>query len=227
VTQCAPDLQRVIDQARRENLAAQKAQGHAAEQSDRVARIEWADDLIQHLPEWTRPLPEASLLDGSPEKFRVQAEHWCPSTGNLLLLGETGSYKTSAAAALVKRLVRLGIKRGGVDWRRVRTVAWYWAPTLEQARHDHPIGKDEAPKIVDASAASLLVIDDFGLGSSGKSTAIRDVLNARYQSGLPTVATSGCELEQLTAHYSSMAVRRLLESGGRSGAVVSVLPGAP
>jgi len=229
------DLRELINEARANSLA---READADAETRRLALLDRQEDarlLRKQIPRVFDLLPDRELLDGRGVKgqpdhlpplhkpYRDEAEHWCPSSGNLLLTGPSGLGKTRAAAALVRRLLRLGSERGGPDWKLVSRMVWAWVPILERKRREHPMGRGEAPEVDQAMTASLLVLDDFGQGQYVEAT--RDVLEERYSAGLPTVTTSGFMVAQLSERFP-MVVRRLLETGGRAGTVVNGFGGA-
>jgi hypothetical protein len=213
----------LINSARIASLANQRTVEAEETRLARLTRQDIARELADQLPACFARMAPPTLLAALLTPFRVQADHWHPRSGNLLLLGPTGIGKTRAAVALAVRLLSQGARDGGERWRLVRSMVWTWVPTLELQRRQHPLGHGEAPEVLAAKEASLLFLDDFGVGAHRE--AVPDVLNARLEAGLPTVATSGFDQGELEARYTPMAIRRLLERGGQGGIVVDAFGG--
>jgi hypothetical protein len=67
-------------------------------------------------------------------------------------------------------------------------------------------------------SAPVLVLDDMAR-EARLDTTIRDVLDVRYDRGLPSAVTSGDTIAQLVERYGEDVVRRILdvEVGGQRG----------
>lgn len=152
---------------------------------------------------------------------------WRWGHGNLLLLGPTGSGKSTVCAILFRQLLAHGVRHGGEAWERARFMAWFRADDLAEAKREHPLGKGEAPDMMRASRARLLVLDDAGWDRDP--TACSVVLAARYEAGLPTIITSGKTELELIAHYGAAVVRRMTETGGGrpGGGLMARFPKGP
>lgn len=94
------------------------------------------------------------------------------------------------------------------------------AAALAAARRCHPLGEGEPKLLVDAPEAALLLLDDLGQDER-RDNVMMDVLDARYDAGLPTVCTSGFTLEQLSERYGQALVRRITETNGK-GRIVNL-----
>jgi hypothetical protein len=158
----------------------------------------------------TREAMAARVLE---KDFLRVALGWRWGHGNLLLLGPTGSGKSTAVAMLFRSLLVHGVKHGGEAWENARLMAWYRADDLAEDRKEHPYGKGEAPEVSRASRARLLILDDAGWDRDP--AACSTVLAARYEAGLPTIVTSGKTESELVTHYGAAVVRRMTETGGR------------
>ncbi len=144
--------------------------------------------------------------------FLRVAQGWRWGHGNLILLGPTGTGKSTAAAMLFRYLLKDGVQKGGSAWENARFMAWFGALDLFHASREHALGKGEAPELRQASRARLLVLDDAGWDTDPR--VVSGVLAERYESGLPTIVTSGKTELELVAHYGAAVVRRMTETGG-------------
>lgn len=142
---------------------------------------------------------------------------------SLVLLGPTGAGKSTAAAWALRAFVARGVTAGGEAWRRARGACWAPASDLARARAEHRLGAGDAPLVARAAAASVLVVDD--IGQEGDPAAIRDVLAARYDAGLPTLATSNLRQPALDAHLGAAGLRKLVEARGGRAVLVDLWGG--
>lgn len=144
---------------------------------------------------------------GGPEKADVRFAHaverWSPrrGAGGLVLLGPTGTGKTTAAV----HLVRLFLARFEVGTSTLFALASDLAESRELA---------ERAKLV-----RLLVLDDLGK-EKDPSNRIFQVLDHRHTRN-PTVITTGIKPEDLDAHYDGATIRRMFEFRGHEVARVS------
>jgi len=147
---------------------------------------------------------------------------WTPEDHSLALIGPTKAGKTTAAGLLFRKQVAAGAKAGGELWYWAQRFHWAHASRLATARKRHPLGRDEAPIVLEAMGATVLVLDDLGWDrATGDDTAIEDVLNERYERELPTIITSGLTQKQILDRYGEAVFRKAFEGGGR-GKIVEV-----
>lgn len=181
----------------------------ALDLSDRRAA---AGDVLGRLPDFVRE-PSPSELFGwiSDPKMAETARTWTPGRGNLVLTGPTERGKSAAAAYVFRRLLGRGVTYGGEAWAFALRLRWFGAKDLERSRLEHRLGAGEAPEMIQASNASLLVIDDAGWDRDP--TAVSTILADRYEARLATIVT--CEsLARLGQHYGPAVARRIFEAGG-------------
>lgn len=157
--------------------------------------------------------PEA-LLDRCAERLR-KAVICMPASQRYgaLFLGPSGCGKSSAAAWAVRRWrASAGAPAGR------QALAWLDAIDATDAERRYRLGSGEPELLTSACRAEWLVVDDVGLSTSVQ--LVQLVLARRYQSGLPTIVTTGLEREQLVQHVGAATVRRMVEFQGRAGQLV-------
>lgn len=122
-----------------------------------------------------------------------------------LLVGPAGSGKTSLAAAAM---------------REVKGSFFVKAEALERARIEHRAGDGDAPLVLRAKRAPLLVIDDLGQDKPSAISAVEAVILARHDAELRTWVTTGLDAGSaagtfpvLEGRYGAGVVRRLTERG--------------
>lgn len=153
------------------------------------------------------------------------ARAWDPRRhGNVLLLGETGVGKSSAAAVLFLRLLRQGWREGGAAWELARGMQWFRVEQLERTMREFPLGKGECPEYAAAHAASVLFLDDLGWERDPKATGA--ILAERYDAPGLTVITSGLTKSELTERYGAAVVRRMLTHRQRPPLIAEAWPSA-
>lgn len=147
-----------------------------------------------------------------------------------LLLGPTGCGKTSAAKWILVP-VRAWLQSLQPDgarprWTHSRSVLMLRARDIASASKRHGLGDGYPPEVTQARQAAALCVDD--VGSEGNDvSALQDILDLRYENGLPTIVTSGLSLEQLGAHLGAAYLRRIVDqhveraSGGEYPVIVS------
>jgi DNA replication protein DnaC len=136
-----------------------------------------------------------------------------PPNADVVFFGDTAAGKTSLAVAMLDAWVR----HDPAERKGARFVESYW---LAGARARHPLGQGEAPAVLDAMCAPLLVLDDVGSEADDRRNVIADVIFHRHNEELPTWITTGFSAEQLMARYGSQVLRRILENGKRVQLVV-------
>ncbi len=186
-------------------------------------RMQAAARVRDRLPGFLRhPKSGDMLARVAVDVLKQTASAWRWGGGSIVFLGLTRIGKSTVAAWLFRRLLHEGWTRGGSDWELAQRLRWYSAEALCLARREHPLGHGEAPEIINAVGASLLVIDDAGWDRDP--AAVSSVIASRYEKGIPTLVTSGRTLEDLQKHYGAAVVRRITESGGKRAVVVDCFP---
>jgi len=180
---------------------------------ERSQRIAEALGIRGMLPPFLRH-PKRPVLESriGEKDFLRAALSWRWGQGNLLLLGQTGSGKSTAVAILYRALLAHGVRHGGEAWESASFMAWFGAAELAEAAKEHPFGKGEAPETRHACRARLLILDDAGLDTDPAVCSL--VLDERYQCERPTIITSGRSESELIVHYGAAFVRRMTEPHG-------------
>lgn len=153
-------------------------------------------------------------------KLLEAAMKWTPASHSLALVGPTRTGKTTAAGLLFRKHLAKAARAGGGQWWEARRMRWAHAARLAKAYRTHRLGS-EPPIVEEACSASILVLDDLGWDRDGDNATVGNVLNARYESELPTIITSGLTQDELLEHYGDAVFRKVFDAGGE-GRIVSV-----
>lgn len=164
-------------------------------------------------PDWIANANRDELLEKIDARLVSFAETYVPADGGVLLLGPTGTGKTVSAGLAIARLAPDTLR-----------LVWTHAAHLARAWAGHPLGQGEPHAVGAAERALLLVIDDWTWEKEGDTT-IAEILATRYDRGLPTIATCGRSVEDLTKRVGNAVVRRVLESGGKKGQLINLFKG--
>lgn len=154
-----------IEAWRRKLLLDPAAQIISQEQEDvrsRARRRELAISIKERLPGFLRDRRPSELLSSiKSEAFCKAAREWQPGGGNLLLLGETDTGKSTAAGYICRRIIAAGVADGGAMWDIAQGIYWAHAARMEKVIQATPFGRT-CRELAAASDARLLVIDDAG-----------------------------------------------------------------
>lgn len=145
---------------------------------------------------------------------------WRWGHGNLVLMGATGSGKTSAAAHLVRRLCFEGAVHGGEAFERAQLIRWQSCRALSEVARETRLGTGIPEAVTRCQYARLLVLNDLGAGDD-RGTLER-ILDERYERGWPTITTTGLGAEQLDAAFGDALSRRVFECGKDRGLFVEI-----
>lgn len=158
---------------------------------------------------WALGATPETLLDRVKSSRELVARALAnPPTGDMVLQGDTAMGKTSLAVAMFGAWLRQEPQaRGGA-----RFVDAFW---LAGAKARHPLGQGEAPEVLAAMKAPMLLLDDLGSETDDRRNVIAEVIFHRHNEELPTWITTGFAPEQLMARYGSQVLRRLLENAKR------------
>lgn len=175
------------------------------------------DSIPPHF-RWAMGATEATLLGrvkGSAELVRRALAN--PPSSGLLLLGDTGTGKTSLVVAMLDAWVRAAPR----ERKGAMFVESGW---LSRARARYRLGADEAPLVASCMAAPLLVLDDLGSEREDRDGCIADVLWSRTNQDRPLWVTSGLAsgdqapqafMDALARRYDGGFARRILETSKR------------
>ncbi len=164
--------------------------------------------ILQRLPKnFRRRIDE--LLPHVHPFVRAKLTHGATPTLSCMFFGPSGAGKTSAVAVLVRRALHEYHHSARQRFGEVKGLVWVDAPDLSLTDRRHPLGEGQPPTLHDACAASMLVLDDVGLETNPG--PLLEVLRFRYNNTLPTLATTGLGVKQLTTHISGAGVRRLTQ----------------
>jgi DNA replication protein DnaC len=209
-----PDGARVVAE-----YAAEQDRLHAEARAARVTNLL----LASQLPERVRPF----TFDGYPVSSATRAElarirGWSVSTEgkkSLFLHGPTGTGKTGLAAPAFKQLI--ADCDGGVYWTHkgfmTRVHQCIKAAASARRRDSESTEMDPDDFIDDVQNAPALVLDELGAGSSVNperpfaEETLFDVINFRYDEGLPTIFVSNFSLDELVQRIGERTVWRIVE----------------
>lgn len=116
---------------------------------------------------------------------------------NLLFFGNCGNGKSFTAACILQEVIKNGFTGLFATVSDISNELWG--------------AEDKQPVMDKIRNVDLLVIDDFGAerSNSDYSAQIRyDIINARYQSGKPTIFTSNLAAEKLFAESFDLQTKR-------------------
>lgn len=178
--------------------------------------------LLDKIPPAFTGRPDDLLSRVSP-LLRAKVNQLATPTLSALFLAPSGFGKTTAAGALVRRAMNEYAQSLGERFKEVRQLCWTTASEVAQADRRHPLGEGRPPLVLEAIRASALVLDDIGL--EAHPAAVVEIITARYDRCLPTIATTGLTRKQLTAHLSAAGVRKLREQ--HAGFAVLIIDGNP
>ncbi len=157
---------------------------------------------------WDRIPKHLSKFSSSAE-FRPFVDNFDRGV-SAILIGPTGSGKSTACVHLVQSLLRKGRDNGGTDYEFARGIFWTRTDSLTVAGGSD---SDDAAKLLHrAEFCKFLILDDL---ASPSKTVLR-VIQERYDHQRPMVATNGStNTRQLQESVGGEAVLRwILECGG-------------
>lgn len=152
--------------------------------------------------------------------------NWTRSTGNMLLCGDTGTGKSTAAIALSRRILRTAERTAlpADDMAFAVGLRFMTARALVAAERQHKLGAGtDSPLYRAAARATLLVLDEVGFEPKDeRHMPIQRLVEDRYDDQAKrTVVTTGLTLTQLADRYGAANVRRMGNDHER-GLVVEV-----
>lgn len=176
--------------------------------------------VLEQLPAGMRSATRQELEARIDSRLLRAVLGWSWGSGNLVLMGATGSGKTSAAAHLVRRLCSEGATRGGKEFDLAGMIRWQSCRDLSEIGRETRLGTGTPEVVQRCQYARLLLLNDLGAGDDR--TTIERVLDARYERGWPTITTTGLGAQQLEKAFGDALSRRIFECGASRGAFVEV-----
>jgi hypothetical protein len=119
----------------------------------------------------------------------------------VVLRGPSGAGKTTLGCAMFRWRASVKGERN----------TFMHARALGLARSQHPLGEGEAPAVVQALGARILLLDDVGLEVHVATSAIADVLFERYAHKRPTWVTTAMTEADMSQRYGDGIARRVFE----------------
>lgn len=167
-----------------------------------LVKSTWAD-VPRHQLEWRC----APVLVRAVTEWRVDR--------SIILMGVTGTGKTTACVKLVHRLVQRAMAEGGEHIARARSVLWVDADDLTRSGGSRDVGDYEL--LERARRSRVLVLDDV----ASPSKTLLSIIRARLKRRVPTVVTCGAvDVPGLEEALGGKAVvRHLLEATGTFGSI--------
>lgn len=133
-----------------------------------------------------------------------------PTPPILLLVGHTGTGKTSLARALIQDMLREAENLDAPTWivDRAEGARYYSIPYIARARMRSKLGS-EAPEFDDAMGATVLVLDELGGENKMHADVIEELIFDRIDAGRPTIITTGLSSAAIMERYSAGLARRI------------------
>lgn len=134
-----------------------------------------------------------------------------------VLVGPPGSGKTSLAIAMFRAVVEAAATQGPLplpdlarrgDGLSHRVIS---AHSLAKARAFHPLGEGEAPAVMAALNADLLLLDELGGEDARYASAVTEVIYERHAAMRPTWITTGVDPKAVASRYGGGIARRVFE----------------
>lgn len=126
----------------------------------------------------------------------------------LVMTGTCGTGKNHLAVSLAKKIIRNHLAKVEITdvMRLIRAVKSTWRHNAESS---------EEQVIEHFATLDLLIIDEVGVqfGSATEMTILQEVINARYESILPTILISNLTFEQLKETIGERIVDRVTDGG--------------
>jgi len=222
MTRLADDIAHAVADARRAHERA-----GTIPISDEEERAQRLRPVLDGLPPGARAASRKGLEARISPRMLEAVLGWRWGAGNLVLMGETGSGKTSAAAHLVRRLCAEGVARGGVQFELCQMIRWQGCRELSEVVRETRLGTGVPEAITASQNARLLILNDLG-GHDDRKTLER-ILDERYERGWPTVTTTGMRAKgrlSIEEQLGDALARRLFECHGDKGVFVEVWSGA-
>lgn len=172
------------------------------------AGADFAGVTIGHpkIPVWCGPSREVARARAAASlAYDEEAKRWAM----MLLLGETGSGKTTLASAIFRSRLDRALGEGEAGERKASRMVWVAAVDIAKARRESPLGV-EPDLLRRARHAPVLLIDDLGQELPAKDDIVALIME-RQKNRTPTLVTCGFSTEDIKARYGDFFERRLTE----------------
>lgn len=136
---------------------------------------------------------------------------------SVVLIGPPGSGKTSLAVAMFRAVVEAAALEGPMPLAGLSrrgdglTHRVFSAHSLAKARAFHPLGEGEAPAVLAALNADLLLLDELGGEDARYASAVTEVIYERHAQMRPTWITTGVDPKAIATRYGGGIARRVFE----------------
>lgn len=152
-------------------------------------RFRWASFDAPEMSQRVRP---ASIIE--------RARELVATGGNVVLLGDSGSGKTSLAIALLRAIAD-----------DKNTIGRFFTSfELAEARRQSRLGAGEAPAVDRAARAGIIVLDELA-AEMARDTGVDEVIRRRHDHNVRTIYTSGFDRKVISDRYGSGVERRIFE----------------
>lgn len=126
---------------------------------------------------------------------------------SIVLVGPPGAGKTTLAVAMFRAV----IEAAATEATTPLTHRMFSAHSLAKARAFHPLGEGEAPAVLAALNADLLVLDELGGEDARYASAVTEVIYERHAQMRPTWITTGVDPKAIANRYGGGIARRVFE----------------
>jgi len=125
-------------------------------------------------------------------------------------VGPAQSGKTTLACAILAEIIERGAARGAdaAMSRRAAGARYVYLPTFVEARKRSPLNS-EAPAVVQAKAATVLVLDEMGGEPESAREMVGEIIQSRHHENRLTLITTGLKGPQVAARYPGGIVARV------------------
>jgi DNA replication protein DnaC len=156
------------------------------------------------------------------DKARLWLLDWKNKHNNLFVCGGTGCGKTYLAHAFLNEQSKTAKKynayNGYSEWWDIEDVEYVVSKNLfdtirTRFSSDKNVSENAKSTVHNWAVAKLLIIDEFGLGYGTESELIEltEILDIRWQKGLPTVFLSNTNMVGLAKYLKDRAAQRAFD----------------
>jgi hypothetical protein len=191
--------------------------------TDAARRFEALREVLATLPAGGAKASRSELESRIHPRALRAVSGWRWGGGNLVLLGATGTGKTSAAVHLVRRLCLEAAVDGGEAFERARLIRWQSCRALSGVAAETKLGTGTPEVVTRCQYARLLILNDLGAGD--ERATLERIIDERYERGWPTVTTTGLGRVELEHAFGDAFSRRLFECGSDRGSFVELSGG--